>query len=193
LIFQGIVNPPHHAIFRISGKKKTSTEEEDEDEDIANLSGRANSTADSVISTPSDSSNVNEEEEEDGDSIDSELVRRALDKLDMEEQEEEDLATMEDGQEKYTTTVFDFETGQHHRLEDVRLASTKDSASLSSARLKFTSERCFRGAAADCVLVEQFGPSFADSGLLAFRGRVQFDYADKLCYPVALAATQWCM
>jgi len=203
------VNPPHQAIFRISGQRSQQTAPA-ETPPMATQCGQQkrqrgrNGLSPSLDSAGNSSSvsfpeNVSSSPDTPGGasssvsdgSIDSDLVRAVIDNLNHLDIEEEDVES--EDWELYSVNVFDCETGQDHRLDDVRLTFSKEALLFSSSRLNFKSEQAYRGTGADMLLVEQLGPSFATQSLYAYRGRVRFLYPDRLCYPVAVSATQWCL
>ncbi len=73
----------------------------------------------------------------------------------------------------------------------------RSSCEMTSERLSFRSDKCFRGASADRLLVNQLGgpSSFVDQGLKVFRGAVAFRYLDPLCRPIEDVEEQskWCL
>ncbi len=130
-----------------------------------------------------------------------------------EEEGEEDAE--DDGSEVFKVTVVDYETGLDYKLDRVKVVSkaagegTKfanfqqslcrlqvrrnSDCEIRSPHLTFSSDKCFRGAFADRVLVNQLGPSFVDRDLRVFRGSVSFRYSYQPCKAVSVHESQWCL
>lgn len=214
---QGNIVPPFHCVYKIHGVRMTPSKRRGS-RCLANTLQPPSIVENEYLDTssleqlPSNSSLDSHSGDETPvssklsscDSLDSELVRSAMEHLDLDEDEEdfEDegiTEDLEDGftEELYRVTVADFETGLNYKIDDVRVRRRQLprqlSCQLRSEQLTFTSEAAFKGQLADRILIEQMGPSFVDQGLVVFKGRVAFKYQDQLCYPVSVNGSQWCL
>jgi len=125
-----------------------------------------------------------EEAQSEADSIDSELVRIALENIDLDEDECE---------ASYDVTIFDFETGMNHSVQGVEGTISSEQCCLTGGNFTFQSSTCSRGARADVIISNHMGPGLIDRNLLAFQGDLSFTYNDLICYPTTVSDSQWCL
>jgi len=117
------------------------------------------------------------------DSLDSELVRVALETFQFEEECEA----------YYDITIVDFETGMEHNVQGVSFEILSKKCSLSGDSLAFSSSSCSRGSKADMVLTKFMGPKLSDQNLLVFQGPFTYVYNDLTCYPTSAKTSNWCL
>jgi len=118
------------------------------------------------------------------DSIDSELVRIAMENIDLDDDECEAC---------YDVTIFDFETGMNHSVEGVQGVISSDQCTLTGDNLSFQSTSSSRGARADVIISKHMGTGLIDRNLFAFQGDLSFTYNDLICYPTTVSDSQWCL
>lgn len=118
------------------------------------------------------------------DSLDSELIREAMESL--------ELSLVAEGQ--YNVTIIDYETGLNHHFKGVCLMMEGgDSLTLESEQLSFSSTTSYKGNKADVVITSSIGPSLAEIGMTVFRGEMRVNYTEEPCYPVTLDESRWCL
>lgn len=142
---------------------------------------RGQSDRSSFSSTASPSSN--DEEESTCGSLDSSLVQSAMERLNLEL----------DNEATYNVYVKDYETGLEHNIKDVTYTMDDDTLRLESENLQFCSNNTLKGSRADVAIAKNLTPRLAQMGLTAFVGELKMTYRDEPCFPVTPDASQWCL
>jgi len=149
----------------------------------ANLSAPTSSPLSCSIIQPSENSS---ESPSDIDSLDSELVRVAIESFNLEEDDCDAL---------YDISILDYETGMNHSIKGVSAQMSSDGCRLVGDSLSFRSDNVNKGAGADMVIQKNLGQALTGRNLIVFQGDFEFTYSDMVCFPVSQeeASGQWCL
>jgi len=120
------------------------------------------------------------------DSLDSELVRVALENFSLEEDDSDVL---------YDVAIMDYETGMNHSVKAVECQVSEDIIKLMGDTLIFQAETCSKGAKADMVIHKNIGQALTDKNMIVFQGSLQYTYSDMVCFPIPQeeGQGQWCL
>jgi len=120
------------------------------------------------------------------DSLDSELVRAAIERFDLEEDDSDVL---------YDISVLDYETGMNHGVKGVTGHISGDRCVLVGESLSFRSDNVSKGAMAEMVIQKSLGQALANRNMIVYQGDFEFTYSDMVCFPVYQedGAGQWCL
>lgn len=176
--FQGsIVNETkRHMVYSITGRlrRDSNTANEDQEQAEQELTGldiTGPQLGSSAGSLSSDGDQLTPPSE--ADSLDSDLVRAAMENFGL---EDEELA--------YTVSIVDHETGTNHALKNVYCSMLSDVCSLSNDDLSFSSSGRFKGAGADMVIQRNIGTSLTKNNMVVFQGSICYTFDDMICYPM---------
>jgi len=133
-----------------------------------------------------DSQDYEQPSPSDIDSLDSELVRVALENFSLEEDDFDAL---------YDVAIMDYETGMNHSVKGVEFQVSADICKLRGDTLTFQADTCIKGAMADMVIHKNIGQALTDQNMIVFQGCVQYSYSDLVCFPIAQeeGQGQWCL
>jgi len=143
-----------------------------------------------IASSPMSCSNTCSEDYSDSpseiDSLDSELVRVAIESFSLEDEDSDGL---------YDITILDYETGINHSVKGVSGQISGESCSLLGESLSFRAGTVSKGAMADMVIQKNLGQALTERNMVVFQGELEFTYSDMICFPVAQGegSGQWCL
>jgi len=191
--FQGNIISDTEDAYTISGRKCSrldSISEPLEPLGTDHLAPNSDSPA-TIASSPLSSSFSNNSETcsvspSEIDSLDSELVRAAIERFDLEDDDSEVL---------YDISILDYETGMNHGVKGVTGNISGDSCSLVGESFSFRSESVHKGAMAEMVIQKNLGQALQHRNMIVYQGELEFTYHDQACFPVYQEdnSGQWCL
>jgi len=191
--FQGNIISDTEDAYTISGRKCSrldSISEPLEPPGTDHLAPNSDSPA-TIASSPLSSSFSNNSETcsvspSEIDSLDSELVRAAIERFDLEDDDSEVL---------YDISILDYETGMNHGVKGVTGNISGDSCSLVGESFSFRSESVHKGAMAEMVIQKNLGQALQHRNMIVYQGELEFTYHDQACFPVYQEdnSGQWCL
>jgi len=192
--FQGNIISNTEDAYTISGRKCSTSCRLDSVSELLEPLGTEHLTPDSpatTASSPMSSSYTNNSETcsvspSEIDSLDSELVRAAIERFDLEDDDCEVL---------YDISILDYETGMNHGVKGVTGNVSGDCCSLVGESLSFRSESVHKGAMAEMVIQKNLGQALQHRNMIVYQGELEFTYHDLACFPVYQedGSGQWCL
>jgi len=199
--FQGNVISATDDAYTISGKLKTLSSyttildpvrEDVQTPDRSSLSSCSSTSTpiltSSPVSCPShlDSTDYDQPSPSEIDSLDSELVRVAIENFNLDEDDCDAL---------YDIAIMDYETGINHSVKGAGCQMSSDTCRLMGDTINFQADSCSKGAKADMVIHKNIGQALTEQNMIVFQGSFTYTYSDMICFPVPLeeGRGQWCL
>lgn len=183
--FQGSItsDTKAYSVYTINGRLRREEEEEEEEQEaeLTGLDIASPQLGSSAGSSSSDGDQLTMTPPSEAGSLDSELVREAMESLEL---EEEELS--------YKVTIADHVTGTTHALKNVYCSMMSDGCSLKNDDLSFSSSGRFKGAKADMVIQRIIGRSLTKNNMIVFQGSISYTYDDITSYSMeSQSPGQW--
>eukprot|EP00092_Neocalanus_flemingeri_P068898 GFUD01084307.1.p1 GENE.GFUD01084307.1~~GFUD01084307.1.p1 ORF type:complete len:247 (-),score=74.91 GFUD01084307.1:107-847(-) len=186
--FQGNIISPTEDAYTISGRRKSVSSTLHPATEHAGSSDQSSPpilTSTLVCCSTTQTSLGSGDSPSDIDSLDSELVRAAIENFTLDEYDCDVL---------YDIAIMDYETGVNHSLKSVGCQVSSDTCRLVGDMLSFQADTCNKGAMADMVIHKNIGQALTEQNMIVFQGAFSYTYRDLICFPIPQGGQgQWCL